>query len=108
MTPSQPSTSLNRSTHALLNSFAWRKVKLRGADSLLPRSLHVIRADGLEVVDLTSKGALSAGLTMDKISADDWSACQEVGRAVYFLGYQGIRAPSPRVWARSLPCSKLD
>ena len=67
----------------------------RGADSFLPRSLHVIEIHGLDLVDLSVPGLLGeVGLTLDDVSSDDWSACQEVGQAVYFLNYQGLRAPS--------------
>jgi iron complex transport system ATP-binding protein len=52
-------------------------------------------AHQIEVLDLTVGPARQAvGLTLDDISGEDPTACQEVGEAAHFLGMQGIRAPS--------------
>jgi len=34
------------------------------------------------------------GLSVDDIADDDWTACQAVGQAAYFLGHDGLIAPS--------------
>lgn len=67
----------------------------RGVESLLPRTLHTVNVDEIEVLDLTGEPARQAvGLTLDDISGEDPTACQEVAEAAHFLGMQGIRAPS--------------
>ena len=67
----------------------------RGTAAFRPRALHVLRADELEILDLSSDEALAdVGLTRDDIGSDDRSRCQEVGEGAYFLGMQGVLAPS--------------
>lgn len=67
----------------------------RGAESFLPRDIHTVAANDLLLVDLTYAASLaSVGIEPTDISAVDWGPCQRVGEAVYFLGYQGLMAPS--------------
>lgn len=67
----------------------------RGVASFLPRQLHEIECDSLSVVDLTIPGALPlVGLHMDDLASRDYRKCQDVGAASYFLGHQGVLAPS--------------
>ena len=59
------------------------------------QELHTIAARDLQVLDLRSDAALNqVGLTTDDIADEDWTACQTVGHAAYFLGYNGVLAPS--------------
>lgn len=61
---------------------------------LVPRRLHRLRVTDLELLDLTTDGALDAvGLTLDDLR-DDRTACQVVGNAVQYLGVAALRAPS--------------
>lgn len=66
------------------------------ADDFLPRALHVVEGRELQLVDLTSPGALEAvGLTIAAVEdPDDWAPCQRVGDAANFLGFQGLYAVS--------------
>jgi len=67
----------------------------RGVASFLPRDLHVVQVSALEVLDLSVESARKAvGISQADIESDDRSLCQDVGRAAYFLGLQGILAPS--------------
>lgn len=50
-----------------------------------PYRLHTIAATDLAVLDLT---------TPDDIYGDDWSACQAVGHAAWFLHVQGVLVPA--------------
>ena len=66
-----------------------------GVQSFLPRDLHVVTVDSLEVLDLrTRRGRDAVGLDLSDIESADRSSCQEVGRAAHYLGVQGILAPS--------------
>lgn len=57
--------------------------------------LHTLDAHDLRVLDLRSDSALNqVGLTTDDIADEDWTACQAVGHAAYFLDYDGVLAPS--------------
>ena len=59
------------------------------------RTLHTVQAHDVQVLDLTSEPSRSAiGLEIGDIADDDWTACQAVGQAADFLGYQGVLAPS--------------
>lgn len=59
------------------------------------RTLHTIQAHAVQVLDLTSDHSRSAiGLEVSDIADDDHTACQAVGQAADFLGYQGVLAPS--------------
>lgn len=60
-----------------------------------PRSLHVVQADEIELLDLSSEERLAAvDLRLGDVIADERSHCQNVGEGSYFLGMQGVRAPS--------------
>lgn len=57
--------------------------------------LHTIEATDLSVLDLTTPEAREAvGLEDDDIHGDDWSACQAVGHAAWFLHVQGVLVPA--------------
>lgn len=61
------------------------------------RVLYELDVEITEVVDLTGPAALAAaGLTMNDVGDDDFSACQRVGGAVSFLGRGGLLVPSAR------------
>ena len=67
----------------------------QGPSSLLPRVLHTIDVEELQVLDLSTQEAREeVGLTLADIADDDRAKCQAVGEAAHFLGVQGIRAPS--------------
>lgn len=67
----------------------------RGPSSFLPRVLHELRCEDLELVDLRPVDALtSVGLSFADITDQNWAKCQTVGEAVHFLERQGIVAPS--------------
>ena len=57
--------------------------------------LHTIDATHMAVLDLTTSEAREAvGLEDDDIYGDDWSACQAVGHAAWFLHVQGVLVPA--------------
>lgn len=67
----------------------------KGPASFLPRTLHTITVDDLEIIDLTTVGALeSIGLRLSDLEADDWTPCQQIGDAVDTLGLGGLLADS--------------
>lgn len=77
------------------SSAEWPKDKAKGPASFLPRTLHTISVDELEVIDLTTVGALeSIGLQRSDLEADDWTPCQHIGDAVDTLGLGGLLADS--------------
>lgn len=56
-----------------------------------PHKLHNITANDLSVLDLrTSAAQLTVGLEPADLTSDDWTACQEVGHAAWFLHAQAI------------------
>lgn len=60
-----------------------------------PRVLHQIDVVEMALLDLRTSDQRSAvGLTDADISDSDWTICQQVGHASWFLGLQGIVAPS--------------
>lgn len=60
-----------------------------------PFLLHTVLATDIAVLDLAGPDALErVGLTITDLTDDDWTACQSVGHAAWFLGFQGILAPS--------------
>lgn len=60
----------------------------------VPYVFHTIAIQGLHVLDLRSVDALNrVGLQAEDISGD-WSACQTVGHAAWFLDFAGVLAPS--------------
>ncbi|HNP58679.1 MAG TPA: RES domain-containing protein [Gordonia sp. (in: high G+C Gram-positive bacteria)] len=57
--------------------------------------LHTIAVTDLAVLDLTTLEAREAvGLEDDDIYGNDWSACQAVGHAAWFLHVQGVLVPA--------------
>ena len=57
--------------------------------------LHTIDVRGLRVLDLRETETLNrVGLSEDDIRDDDWTACQVVGHAAWFLDYEGVVARS--------------
>jgi len=60
-----------------------------------PRSLHTIEISEAPLLDLRDNDALQyVGLSLDDIRDDDWTACQTVGHAAFFLELAGVVAPS--------------
>jgi RES domain-containing protein len=58
-------------------------------------TLHVLAVREMQVLDLREPSALrQVGLGMEDISDEDWTACQAVGHAAYFLDFDGVLAPS--------------
>ena len=67
----------------------------RQMTDFLPRRLYtyaVRLAAVLEVTDLVVREEL--GLTDEALAADELSACQEVGSAAHYAGFEGVLAPS--------------
>jgi len=61
----------------------------------LPRELQTIDVANLPVLDLREEASLEyVGLRMEDILDEDWTACQAVGHAAFFLDYGGIVASS--------------
>jgi len=61
----------------------------------VPYRLHTVDLADLAVLDLTTAEAREAvGLEDDDIYGDDWSACQAVGHAAWFLHVQGVLVPA--------------
>lgn len=57
--------------------------------------LHTLEVRDLAVLDLRAPGALqSVGLDAEDISDRDWTACQSLGHAAWFLEMGGVLAPS--------------
>jgi len=62
------------------------------------RTLHTIEVHDVQMLDLSSEQNQAAiGLGTGDIADDDHTACQAVGQAADFLGYQGVLAPSATV-----------
>ncbi|MFL6137489.1 MAG: RES domain-containing protein [Frankiaceae bacterium] len=60
-----------------------------------PHELHTITVTGAPLLDLRTEGALRyVGLAFEDIQDDDWTACQAVGHAAWFLETAGVVAPS--------------
>ncbi|OSP08803.1 RES family NAD+ phosphorylase [Microbacterium sp. LEMMJ01] len=58
-------------------------------------SLHTIAVSEITVLDLRAPAALAhVGLSDGDIRDPDWTACQNIGNAAWFLGFGGILAPS--------------
>lgn len=61
----------------------------------VPYVFHTIAIQGLRVLDLRSVEALNRlGLEPEDLLSGDWSACQTVGHAAWFLDFAGVLAPS--------------
>lgn len=60
------------------------------------RVLYELHVSLAQVIDLTNDRHRSIGLSDDDLSADDFEACQTVGGAVAWLGYDGLLVPSAR------------
>lgn len=61
----------------------------------VPHELHTIDVTTLDVLDLRALDKLQyVGLTPDDLGDRDWTACQSVGHAAWFLHMGGIVAPS--------------
>lgn len=61
----------------------------------VPYVLHTVEVVNLPILDLTNPAALDRlGLTIGDIADEDWTACQSIGQAAWFLGLGGVLAPS--------------
>lgn len=61
----------------------------------VPYRLHTIEVAGLPVLDLrTEEAQAEVGLEIEDIFGQDWSACQAVGHAAWFLEMAGVLAPA--------------
>jgi RES domain-containing protein len=61
----------------------------------VPYLIHTINVSDVSILDLRSDASLAhVGLNMADITDDDWTACQAVGHAAWFLGLSGVLAPS--------------
>lgn len=61
----------------------------------VPYALHAIGVDGLDVLDLRTRQAQEfVGLEIEDLFGTDWSACQAVGHAAWFLEMAGVLAPA--------------
>lgn len=59
------------------------------------RALHTVEVRNAPLLDLREADALAyVGLSLDDIGDEDWTACQAVGHAAYFLEMAGVVAPS--------------
>ncbi|RII99110.1 RES family NAD+ phosphorylase [Clavibacter seminis] len=60
-----------------------------------PFMLHTIEVNEVSVLNLTTDEALEhVGLSREDIADNDHTACRAVGHAAWFLGFQGVLAPS--------------
>lgn len=83
-----PATALAEAQHAI-DSQPLRPKPRR-------RVLYELRVALPSVVDLTNERYKEVGLTDVDLGADDFLACQRVGGAVAWLGYDGLIVPSAR------------
>lgn len=60
------------------------------------RVLYELRVSLAQVVDLTGGHHATVGLSDQDLVSDDFTACQAVGGAVVWLGYDGLLVPSAR------------
>lgn len=61
------------------------------------RVLYEVEIQAEDVVDLTGEGLLNTlGLTIEQLASDDFTACQQVGGALAWLGRGGLVVPSAR------------
>jgi RES domain-containing protein len=93
-----PTIYLAQPRAACIGEFG-RMAAANGMDPLAmlarPFDLHTVEVNGLTILDLREEKALRhVGLAPEDISDDDWTACQTVGHAAYFLEMSGIVAPS--------------
>lgn len=71
-----------------------RSQGLRPTD-LIPRSLTLIQVELGRVLDLTHAESRAAiGIEVEDLLADDPHACQAIGDAAHYLGFEAIKAPS--------------
>jgi len=67
------------------------------------RSLYEVRVALSHVLDLTNQGGLEiVGLGQQELTSYDFTACQEVGGAVAWLGNDGLLIPSARASSANL------
>lgn len=58
-------------------------------------TLHALVVEDVHVLDLREAATLDqVGLEFADVIDDDWTACQAVGHAAYFLQFDGVLAPS--------------
>lgn len=67
----------------------------RSTADFLPRSVYRIDVSLGLVLDLTDASTVSAvGVTAAQLAADDPGACQAIGDAAHYLGFEAVLAPS--------------
>jgi RES domain-containing protein len=83
------------------------KARLAGLTraELSPRLLLTLELAAHRILDLTDQNIRSAwGLTMEDLSSDDYTRCQEVARAARDDGFEAVRFPSARGSATTTQC----
>lgn len=67
----------------------------RSPADFLPRTMYTYAVDLRDLLDLEQAGALEElGASLEVITSDDVSQCQEIGRHAHYLGREGVMAPS--------------
>lgn len=67
----------------------------RPRSDLMPRTLLILHLRVQHLLDLTIPALQTAwGLSPKQLAQDDWSPCQDIGRAAYLAGYEAIRFPT--------------
>ena len=67
----------------------------REVTDFLPRRLYTYENHLAAVLDLTDQAVREElGLTDEALSADELGACQEVGAAAHYAGFEAVLAPS--------------
>lgn len=65
------------------------------ADELLPRAVTEVEFELIRVLDLTIEDVVDGvGFTKSQLISDDPSACQAIGAAAHYLGFEAMRAKS--------------
>lgn len=92
---STPTVYFADSVDACVAEFARLAATQGGRRAFRPRSLHTVRAWDLEILDLSHRDAIEAvGLSLSDVLSADRKPCQDVGEGAFFLGRQGVLAPS--------------
>jgi len=60
------------------------------------RVMYEVRITAARLVDLPAEAFRTVGLSVADLESDDFAACQRIGGAVAWLGYDGLLVPSAR------------